>query len=76
MTANLTRHIIGIVLSVMFFAGTGFAADATTVEKFVKARIDISEMMMNYFSDGEMFRGREAVARADARNERRYQHET
>ncbi len=55
MAANLTRHIIGIILGIWLFAGTGLAAEPAEVEKFVKARIDIGEMMMNYFSGGERF---------------------
>ncbi len=55
MAANLTRHIIGIILGIWLFAGTGLAAEPAVLEKFVKARIDIGEMMMNYFSGGERF---------------------
>jgi hypothetical protein len=40
----------------MLFAGTGHAADPAEVEKFVKARIEIGEMMTNYFSGGERFK--------------------
>jgi len=50
---NLTRNIIGVSLGVLLFAGAGFAAEPAEVEKFVKARIEIGEMMMNYFSGGE-----------------------
>jgi hypothetical protein len=50
---NLTRTIIGVSLGVLLFAGAGFAAEPAEVEKFVKARIEIGEMMMNYFSGGE-----------------------
>ena len=50
---NLTRNIIGVLLGVLLFAGAGFAAEPAEVEKFVKARIEIGEMMMNYFSGGE-----------------------
>jgi len=52
---NLTRNIIGISLGIFLFAGTGFAAEPTEVEKFVKSRIEISEMMMNYFKNGEQY---------------------
>jgi hypothetical protein len=53
---NLARHIIGISFGLMLFAGTGLAADPAEVEKFVKARIEIGEMMTNYFSGGERFK--------------------
>ena len=55
MAANLTRHIIGIFLSIVLFAGPGLAADPAVVEKFVKARIEIGEMMTNYFSGGKQY---------------------
>lgn len=54
MARNLARIIIGISLGVVLFAGTGFAAEPADVEKFVKARIDIGEMMTNYFQGGGM----------------------
>ncbi len=50
---NVARHIIGISLGVLLFSGMSFAAEPAEVEKFVKARVDIGEMMMNYFSGGE-----------------------
>jgi len=53
---NLTRCIIGISLGVVLFAGAGLAAEPAEVEKFVKARIDIGEMMTNYFQGGERFK--------------------
>jgi len=53
MAMNLARIIIGISLGVLLFVGTGLAAEPAEVEKFVKARIEIGEMMMNYFSGGE-----------------------
>ena len=52
---NLTRSIIGISLAVLLSAGTGLAADPTDVEKFVNARIEIGEMMTNYFQNGQTF---------------------
>jgi hypothetical protein len=54
MAGNLARIIIGIALGVVLFAGTGLAAEPAEVEKFVKARIDIGEMMTNYFQGGGM----------------------
>jgi hypothetical protein len=56
MAMNLTRCIIGISLGVVLFAGAGLAAEPAEVEKFVKARIDIGEMMMNYFQGGERYK--------------------
>ena len=50
---NLARSILGISLGVVLFSGVGLAAEQAEVEKFVKARIEIGEMMMNYFSGGE-----------------------
>ena len=46
---NLSRSIMGISLGVLLLSGVGLAAEPAEVEKFVKARIDIGEMMMNYF---------------------------
>ena len=53
---NLTRNIIGVLLGVLLFVGAGFAAEPAEVEKFVKARIEIGEMMTNYFQGGERFK--------------------
>lgn len=53
---NLARNIIGVSLGVLLFAGAGFAAEPAEVEKFVKARIEIGEMMTNYFQGGGMFK--------------------
>ncbi|TKS59785.1 MAG: hypothetical protein EWM72_01970 [Nitrospira sp.] len=55
MTMNLARRIIGISLGVVLFAGAALAAEPAEVEKFVNARIEIGEMMMNYFKGGERF---------------------
>ena len=52
---NLTRMILGISLSLLLFGGASLAAEPAEVEKFVKARIDIGEMMMNYFKGGERY---------------------
>lgn len=56
MAMSLARSIIGISLGVMLFAGAGLAVEPAEVEKFVKARIDIGEMMTNYFQSGERFK--------------------
>ena len=55
MITNLTRNLIGISLSFMIFTGTGLAADPAEVGKFVNARIEIGEMMTNYFSGGNQY---------------------
>jgi hypothetical protein len=56
MAMSLARSIIGIALGVLLFAGAGLAVEPAEVEKFVKARIDIGEMMTNYFQGGERFK--------------------
>ncbi|TMQ31421.1 MAG: hypothetical protein E6K65_01390 [Nitrospirae bacterium] len=56
MAMSLARSIIGIALGVMLFAGAGLAVEPAEVEKFVKARIDIGEMMTSYFQGGERFK--------------------
>ncbi len=45
--------VTGLSLSVILFAGVGVAAEPAEVEKYVKARIEIGEMMTNYFKGGE-----------------------
>lgn len=52
MVMNLMRCIIGISLGALLFAGAGLAAEPAEVEKFVNARIEVGEMMMNYFQGG------------------------
>src|SRR5262245_5189534 len=52
-------QLIGpMVLSVVgtLFAFSVWAAERAEVEKFVNARIEIGEMMTNYFKDGERFK--------------------
>lgn len=56
MAMSLMRGIVGISLGAVLFAGVGFAAEPTEVEKFVKARIEIGEMMTNYFQGGGGFK--------------------
>ena len=56
MAMSLARSIIGISLGVLLFAGAGLAVEPAEVEKFVKARIDIGEMMTSYFQGGERFK--------------------
>ena len=52
---NLTRVVTGLSLSLILITGVGFAAEPAEVEKYVKARIEIGEMMTNYFKGGERF---------------------
>jgi hypothetical protein len=56
MTMNLGRNIISISLGILLFVGASLAAEPAEVEKFVKARIDIGEMMTNYFQGGGIFK--------------------
>ncbi len=51
----VARHMIGLALALALSAGAAFAVEPAEVEKFVKARIDIGEMMTNYFSGGTRF---------------------
>ena len=49
---NVWRHVGFLSLGIVLFAGSGYAAEPAEVEKFVKARIEIGEMMTNYFKGG------------------------
>jgi len=53
---KLAQSIIGIALGILLLSSIGLAAEPAEVEKFVKARVDIGEMMMNYFQGGERFK--------------------
>ena len=50
MTTILRRIILGTSLGLVLFVGTGLAAESGEIGKFVQSRIEIGEMMMNYFS--------------------------
>jgi hypothetical protein len=52
---NLVRTVLTASWGIMLFAGISFAAEPAEVGKFVNARIEIGEMMMNYFKGGERF---------------------
>jgi hypothetical protein len=56
MVMNLARSIIAMSVGVVLSAGLVLAVEPTEVEKFVKARIEIGEMMTNYFTGGERFK--------------------
>ena len=47
--------MLGVLLGVLLFVGSGLAADPADVEKFVNARIEIGEMMTNYFKGGQSY---------------------
>jgi hypothetical protein len=49
---NLSHRVINVLLSGALFAGVGYAAEPAEVGKFVNARIEIGEMMTNYFKGG------------------------
>ena len=49
---NMRNRIITISLGVILCAGVVHAAEPAEVEQFVKARIEIGEMMTNYFKGG------------------------
>ena len=55
MATTLTRIIFGVSLGIFLFSGASLATDPAEVGKFVKARIEIGEMMMNYFKGGERY---------------------
>lgn len=55
MAMNLSRYVMGVLLCAALFTGAGLAAEPAEVEKFVNARIEIGEMMMDYFQGGERF---------------------
>jgi len=56
MIKTSTGHRILILWGIVLLAGTALAAEPADVEKFVKARIEIGEMMTNYFQGGERFK--------------------
>lgn len=53
---SFLKNIGSSILGLMLFAGVGLAAEPGEVETFVKARIEIGEMMTNYFQGGERFK--------------------
>jgi hypothetical protein len=55
MRIGMVTYILGVVLGGALLVGVGLAAEPAEVEKFVNARIEIGEMMMNYFQGGERF---------------------
>jgi hypothetical protein len=55
MTMSQARYGFAIVVGIMLSTIVGLAAEPVEVEKFVTARIEIGEMMMNYFQGGAQF---------------------
>lgn len=55
MTMPVSRSIIGASLGLLLWSGTVLAAEPADVEKYVNARIEIGEMMTNYFKGGESY---------------------
>jgi hypothetical protein len=55
MRIGLAKYILGVGVGGALLVGVGLAAEPAEVEKFVNARIEIGEMMMNYFQGGERF---------------------
>lgn len=54
---NQLSRVSNVLLGIVLFVGTAMAAEPADVEKFVNARIEIGEMMTNYFKDGGAFAG-------------------
>ena len=52
---NLWYRTINVSLGILLCAGVASAAEPAEVEKFVNARIEIGEMMTNYFKGGASF---------------------
>ena len=55
MTMSQTRYGLAILVGAILSAVVGLAAEPVEIETFVKARIEIGEMMMNYFKGGAQF---------------------
>ena len=52
---NLWHRIINVSLSILLCAEVASAVEPAEVEKFVNARIEIGEMMTNYFKGGQSY---------------------
>jgi len=50
-------RVFNVLLGLFLMAGVASATEPADVEKFVNARIEIGEMMTNYFKDGGAFSG-------------------
>lgn len=49
---NVRRRAGHVLLGILLFGGIAHATEPAEVEKFVNARIEIGEMMTNYFKGG------------------------
>lgn len=49
---NVWNRVINMSLGIVVCVGAVYAAEPAEVEQFVKARIEIGEMMTNYFKGG------------------------
>lgn len=54
---NLWNRTIHVLLSLVLVAGLAYAAEPAEVGKFVTARVEIGEMMTNYFKGGTGYGG-------------------
>ena len=52
---NLWYRASTVVAGVILCVGVAYAAEPAEVERFVNARIEIREMMTNYFKNGESY---------------------
>lgn len=52
-----SRYLVRLLCGIVFYAGVAYAAEPAEVEKFVNARIEIGEMMTNYFKGGAGYGG-------------------
>lgn len=52
---NLWSRTIHVSLGLVLVAGLAYAAEPAEVEQFVNARIEIGEMMTNYFKGGQSY---------------------
>ncbi|MBH0206288.1 MAG: hypothetical protein HP498_10825 [Nitrospira sp.] len=57
MTMNQAKYGLAVVAGIILSTVVGLAAEPVEIETFVKARIEIGEMMMNYFQGGPQAEG-------------------
>ncbi len=57
MIMKQSRYLVRLLCGIVLFAGVAYAAEPAEVEKFVNARIEIGEMMTNYFKGGAGYGG-------------------
>lgn len=71
MTIKQVQALMSLLWSIVFFTGVALAAEPADVEKFVNARIEIGEMMTNYFKGGAGYGGDGQRPSAERMNEMR-----